>query len=159
MYRDEGKVNLAQEVFKPVFDAYVQEIRNASPSSISIQPFKDLEGEAMKIFKSKNLHALFLYHLMKDIGFDEECEIRLSASFIHDISDPALVLFRDKQNRKVPYIAIPIGVRGSIPSLRKIVVGPSEQKDQLAAFLRLRLQQMSLSKVEVAKSQIPYRNW
>jgi hypothetical protein len=159
IYSDEKKISLAQEIIKPVFDAYFQEVIQAKPSDASVQPFKDLSGKPMNSFNQANTRALFLYSFMKDLSFDEEHEVRLSAVFISNVSDASLVHFREGQDRKVPYIVIPIGDGRSIPSLRKIVVGPSEQKEQQVSLLQFRLQQMGWSKVEVVPSKIPYRNW
>lgn len=159
IYKDKDKVDLAKQAIKPVFDAYVEEIKIAPPSSISIQPFNGLSGKAMQAFKDVNLSALFQYNIMKDTGFDEEYEIRLSATVVNNFSDGDLIRFRDGKNGKVPYVEIPIGIRRPIPSLQRIVVGPSEQKDQRAALLRLLLQQIGLSKVKVVSSKNPYRNW
>jgi len=159
IYSDEEKIGLAREAIRPVFDAYFQEMRQANPSVISVQPFKDLSGEPMNAFKRVNTGALFQYSFMKDASFDEEHEVRLSAVYISNVSDSGLVHFRDGRDGRVPYIVIPIGDGRSIPSLRKIVVGPSEQKEQQVSLLQFRLQQMGLSKVEVVPSRIPYRNW
>lgn len=159
LYNDEKKIHLAQEIIRPVFEAYFQEVTDAKPSDISVQPFRDLSGRPMRAFKHANMHALFLYSFMKDVSFDEENEARLSAVFVNDVSDSGLVHFREGQGRRVPYIVIPIGDGRSIPNLRKIVVGPSEHKEQEVSLLQLRLQQMGFSQVQVVPSKIPYRNW
>ena len=92
---------------------------------------------------------------MKDVSFDEENEARLSAVFVNDVSDSGLVHFREGQGRRVPYIVIPIGDGRSIPNLRKIVVGPSEHKEQEVSLLQLRLQQMGFSQVRGCPLQNP----
>jgi len=43
--------------------------------------------------------------------------------------------------------------------LKRIIVGPSQDKDQIVVSLRLDLAKMGIQGVKVVPSKIPYRNW
>jgi len=159
IYEDEEKIESAQQIIEPILEAYTEEIKKNSHNRSRIQPFKDPNGKPMQIFKARSAHALFLYSLMKHASFDEEHETRLSAIFVDGVSDSNLVQYRDGKGHRVPYIEVPIGIRRLDSTLKRIVVGPSEQKEQRAKELQFHLQQIGLSKVEVVLSKIPYRNW
>jgi hypothetical protein len=159
IYKDDDKIRLAKDVITPAFSAYAEEIKNVSPSCTSIRPFGDLTGNPMKAVKSANIHAIFLYSVMKDASFNEECETRLSVQSVSGIADNSLIHFRDGKDGKVPYIEIPIGIRTTPTSLKKIVVGPSPDKEQVTERLKIQLDQMGLSHIKVIPSRIPFRNW
>jgi hypothetical protein len=92
----------------------------------------------------------------KHIGFKEEMEWRLALHMLVEYPDVQLIQFRDD---KTPYIRVPLRLKCQDSPLKRIVVGPSQNKDQIVVSLRLELAKMGIQGVEVVPSKIPYRNW
>ena len=97
----------------------------------------------------------------KNEAFNEEREWRfvLQMSKAERESNSARIEFHDGQFGRTPHIAIPLDLKSQDSPLERIVVGPSPDKEQAAARLRIKLVQMGIHGVEVVPSRIPYRNW
>lgn len=125
------------------------------------------DGIADKSPKNEFVKALYYYAellmqhctIYKHSGFNEEAETRFFTKFIKGTTDTSLINFRPGKLGNTPYIEIPMGIHGQPSSLSQITVGPSANQEQAMAILRIRLQQLGLSRVKVIPSEIPYRNW
>jgi hypothetical protein len=95
----------------------------------------------------------------KNYGFKEENEQRLVVYVLKGVSSLNSIEFRDCAFGRTPYIQLPLGLKDQDSPLRRIVVGPSQSKDQIVISLKLELARMGVQGVEVVPSQIPYRNW
>ncbi|MDR3754013.1 MAG: DUF2971 domain-containing protein [Terracidiphilus sp.] len=102
------------------------------------------------------LTALLFSNLFKHSGFSEEREYRLLKFFTLK-SDTSGIQFRPGKDNPVPYIAISLALKKANPPIKRIVVGPSLNKEQVAINLGIRLRQMGLGDIEVETSKIPYR--
>jgi hypothetical protein len=97
----------------------------------------------------------------KNKAFCEEREWRfvLQMSTAERESNGDRIEFHDGRFGRTPHIAIPLDLKGQDSPLKRIVVGPAPDKEQVAARLRIELVQMGIQGVEVVPSKIPYRNW
>jgi Protein of unknown function (DUF2971). len=102
------------------------------------------------------LNALLYGNLFKHEGFREENEYRFLCFFTLK-SNISGIRFRPGKTNPIPYIAISLGLKKTDCPLKKIVVGPSLNKEQMASNLRIRLRMMGLSNIRVETSEIPYR--
>ena len=93
----------------------------------------------------------------KHMGFEEEDESRIIVRLGGQHS--ALVSFRDGRFASMPHLKIPMIFTGSENPPRRIVVGPSLEKEQSVVRLRIDLAQRGIANVEVRPSQLPYRSW
>lgn len=96
--------------------------------------------------------------IFKNVGFYEESEWKILIQGSPE-SMLSLVQFRDGQFGRTPFIEIPLGLRQKNSPLQRIVVGPSQNKEQVAACLRIDLRKLGMQHVDVDTSQIPYRSW
>jgi hypothetical protein len=106
--------------------------------------------------------ALWLASVMagfKHEGFYEEEEQRMVFQLPTTKRSSPLVEFHDGVFGRTPHIALPLDLGRMDSPLRRIVVGPSPDKEQVVARLKLNLERLGISGVEVVSSQIPYRNW
>ena len=94
----------------------------------------------------------------KDIGFKEENEWRLAFHTLTAEPHMELIQFRDGRFGRTPYIEVPLGLKDQDSPLKRIVVGPSPNKDQAVIGLGLELAKMGIHGVEVVPSKIPFRN-
>jgi len=97
----------------------------------------------------------------KNKAFYEEREWRfvLQMSKAERESNGGRIEFHDGRFGKTPHIAVPLALKDQDSPLKRIVVGPAQDKEQAAARLRIELVQMGIHGVEVVPSKIPYRNW
>jgi hypothetical protein len=95
----------------------------------------------------------------KNKGFYDEKEWRLVLQRQSSINSSELVQFREGRFGRTPYVAIPLGLKDSGSPLQKVVVGPSPNKEQPMARLKVDLEKIGIRDVEVVPSSIPYRNW
>jgi hypothetical protein len=70
----------------------------------------------------------------------------------------ALIEFREADGNRVPFLKLPLGLKEPDCPLKRIVVGPSPDKEQSVARLKIDLAKLGLKDVDVVPSQIPYRN-
>jgi hypothetical protein len=96
--------------------------------------------------------ATFKHH-----GFKEEHEWRLVLQTLVDHPDVDVLRFREGRFGRTPYIQVPLGLKDQDSPLERIVVGPSQNKDQVIASLDLELKKMGIQGVEIVASRIPYR--
>lgn len=95
----------------------------------------------------------------KHPGFYEERERRFVVCLPFASKRNELVKLRQGICGPTPYIAIPLNLDHENTPLREIGVGPMEDREQVAACLRLSLDKLGISGIDVFCSQIPYRNW
>jgi hypothetical protein len=116
------------------------------------------DQDVNQLSQLKQLFHAFLSEY-KHIGFKEEQELRLVLQMLVKNPDLEMVKFRDGRFGRTPYVEVPLGLRGPVSPLRRIVVGPAPDKEQVVARLRINLVQLGIHGVEVVASKIPYRNW
>ncbi len=116
------------------------------------------EQEINQLSQLKRLFHQFLSGF-KHIGFKEEQEWRLVLQMLVKNPDLEIVKFRDGRFGRTPYIEVPLGLGGPASPLRRIVVGPSQNKEQSVHSLKTELAKAGIQDVEVVPSKIPYRNW
>jgi len=116
------------------------------------------EQDINQLSQWKQLFHQFLSGF-KHIGFEEERECRLVLQMLAKNPELEIVKFRDGRFGRTPYVEVPIGLREQNSPLRRIVVGPSQNKEQTVQSLKIELAKMGIHGVEVVPSQIPYRNW
>jgi hypothetical protein len=97
--------------------------------------------------------------MFKNKAFYEEREWRFVLQMSAAESNSSLIEFHDGPFGRTPHIAILLGLKGQDSPLKRIVVGPAPDKDQVATRLKINLKQMGIFSVEVVSSKIPYRNW
>jgi hypothetical protein len=95
----------------------------------------------------------------KHEGFYEEEEQRLAFQIPAAKHYSPLVEFHDGAFGRSPHIALPLDLKRDDSPLRRIVVGPSPDKEQVVTNLKLHLERFGIVGVEVVPSKIPYRNW
>lgn len=110
-------------------------------------------------FRKLQMNFLDFTSKFKHYGFKEEQEQRLVVYVLDRVSRRAPIEFRDGAFGRTPYIKIPLGLKDENSPLKRIVVGPSQNKDQIVVSLKLELAKMGIKGVEIVPSQIPYRNW
>jgi hypothetical protein len=122
--------------------------------------FQIIEHEGIKVSIRKYASNMLLQcSIYKHPGFEEENEARLIAIFVKGGSaDSNLIEFRPGKLGQTPYIEIPLGIRQQKSSLKRIIIAPSPNMEQVVARLKIRLLQMGLPHVKVVASKIPYRN-
>ena len=113
--------------------------------------------------------AAYPFHAsrFKQEAFCEEREWRLVFHVLRDklietnrtSPDRQIVHFRDGKFGVTPYIEYPLMLATDKNPLRRIVVGPCPHPDGAAKAVELLLAANGIRDVEVAKSQIPYRDW
>jgi hypothetical protein len=111
------------------------------------------------IFRELQTSFLNYSSQFKHEGFKEENEWRLVLYVLDGASRLNSIEFRDGPFGRTPFIKLPIGLKEPDSPLRRIVVGPSQNKEQIVFGLRLELVKMGIHGVEVVPSKIPYRNW
>ena len=111
------------------------------------------------IFRELQTSFLSYTSAFKHEGFKEENEWRLVLYVLDGVSGLNSIEFRVGTFGRTPYIKLPVGLKESDSSLRRIVVGPSKHKEQIVVSLRLELAKMGIHGVEVVPFKIPYRNW
>jgi hypothetical protein len=144
-------------------ETHVSELFDPQASCFAISDLKNLDSlrNALKKDQTRNdmvkefiCDMVFLCGILKHIGFKEENEYRLIKFVLRGKSNPENVCLAPESK---PHIEIPLNLAGENSPLRAIFVGPSANRDQAAIVLRIRLEQMGLSHVEVIPSDIPYR--
>src|SRR5208282_5068166 len=95
----------------------------------------------------------------KHVGFKEEKEWRLAFQMPVEHPDPDLIRFHPSRFGQTPHIEVPLRLKDQSSPLKRIVVGPSQRKDQVVVSLRLELAKLGIPGIEVVPSKIPYRNW
>lgn len=104
---------------------------------------KDVEDSFFKLLSK-------LAPKFKHAGFEEECEWRL----VWQDPDPSLVEFRVKAGVMLPYVRL--RAPQSLP-IRSITVGPGDEEGKVLASVQFYLKTKGYKKVEVHKSNTPYR--
>ena len=112
----------------------------------------DQDEEEMKNCKQRTLGRLFtqLCPYIKSGAYKNENEYRFNFNHLPQEK----IKFRKLNNSIVPYIEVPIPVC----YLEGIVIGPSCNHDLTIRNLRFLLDCCGLQRVDIAKSEIPYRN-
>ena len=96
---------------------------------------------------------------LKHSGFREECEWRIVFYARRDALAPDFVRLRNGQFGQTPFIEIPLALaKPEKSSLQRIVVGPSDHKEDIKHSVELLLRKHGINGVEVATSLIPYRS-
>jgi hypothetical protein len=103
----------------------------------------------------------------KHEAFWEECEWRFVFHVLHDglieanrtSPDRPILNFRAGLFGVTPYIEYPLSLATDKNPLRRIVVGPCPHPDEAVKAVEMLLAANGIRGVEVAKSNIPYRNW
>jgi hypothetical protein len=150
IYREQEKAQRAQEVLQSFISTFE---RSESLQDRSADK-KDWYNLALTRIAFVDFCAEF-----KDLSFREEDELRMCVYVADEVSNLSCIKFRDGRLGRIPYIELSLGLREQDSALRKIVVGPSPNRDQAVASLRIELAQMGINGIEVVPSQIPYRNW
>lgn len=109
---------------------------------------------------------LALSSTLKHPGFREEHEWRLVFHMLAAYPDQELIKFREGKFGITPYIEIPLGITTHGTPLRRIVVGPTANKDEAVKGLQALLEGKGVKVktgnspdgVEVVPSGIPYRD-
>jgi len=143
---------------------HLQNLRNIANKFFQDHPDKDrfMPLESIEYKNELTRHGVEMISecsLYKHPTFWEEDEVRLVVFFVSGASDSQKIRFRDGQLGRTPFIEIPIPLRENPSPLKKITVGPSPNREQAAARLRIHLQKLGVHDVEVVPSKIPYRNW
>ena len=95
----------------------------------------------------------------KHSGFREESEWRLVLNASGDPTRQHLIQFREGLFGQTPYVEVPLGLKDQDSPLKRIVVGPSPNKEQAVKWLKIAIAKMGIKGVEIVPSKIPYRNW
>jgi len=159
IYDNEVKEEIAEKVIKGHAEALKliaqERIKKDHPGS---ERLIDDPNYSNKL-RDLQLNLLKFTSQFKHYGFREENECRLAVYVIQGVSELKLIKFRDGALGRTPYIEIPLGLRDQDSMLKRIIVGPSQDKDQIVVSLRLDLAKMGIQGVKVVPSKIPYRNW
>jgi len=159
IYDNEVKEEIAEKVIKGHAEALKliaqERIKKDHPGS---ERLIDDPNYSNKL-RDLQLNLLKFTSQFKHYGFREENECRLAVYVIRGVSELKLIKFRDGALGRTPYIEIPLGLRDQDSMLKRIIVGPSQDKDQIVVSLRLDLAKMGIQGVKVVPSKIPYRNW
>jgi hypothetical protein len=159
VYDNESKESAAIEIIRKHSDALAQ-IANERVKMKTLESERMIDNPNWKReFKELQSSFLAFSSSFKHFGFQEENEWRFVAYFVSGVSNIGSVHFRDGAFGRTPYIELPLRLKGQHSPLRRIVVGPSPNKEQIAVSLRLELTKMGITGIEVVPSKIPYRNW
>jgi hypothetical protein len=156
-YRD----RVAEMITEDTFDLFNNKISNSdilqAKSLNSLRESLNSDPCSQEAIWSYITGSLCLCIALKHSGFSEESEYRLINFFYNGVSAPEQIQFRAGKSGQIPYIEIPLGLRAESSPLKGIICGPSPNNEQVAAYSRIRLQQMDLPHVKVIASEIPYR--
>jgi len=159
VYDNELKESAAKEIIRRHSDALAQ-IANERIKMKTLESERMIDSPNWKReFKELQSSSLAYSSSFKHFGFQEENEWRLVAYFVSGVSSIESVQFRDGAFGRTPYIRLPLGLKGQQSPLRRIFVGPSPNKEQIAVSLSLELTKIGVTGIEVVPTKIPYRNW
>ena len=115
-----------------------------------LQAIKDTESRIKTQLEYLKTIAFHLPTLIKHKAYSYEDETRL-LFFRSNASD--VKLKTNTKGQTIPYIKVGV----EVDRLKKIVVGPQCDFESTKLILETRLKQLNIEKVEIVKSQIPFR--
>lgn len=150
MYLNEDKIQKAHTILQDIFLEFQSRVSQEKTVRSDAAEY----GQMPVILNYIDFCAKF-----KHLSFKEENESRMSVYIFDEIEYLDKIKYRDGKYGRIPYVEIRLGLKEQDCPLKRIVVGPSPNKDQAVVRLRIELKQMGIHGVEVVPSQIPYRNW
>jgi hypothetical protein len=150
MYLNEDKIQKAHRFLQDTFREFQFRVSQEKTARSDAAEY----GQMPVILNYIDFLAKF-----KHLSFKEENESRMSVYIFNEIEYLDKIKYRDGKYGRIPYVEIRLGLKEQDCPLKRIVVGPSPNKDQAVVRLRIELKQMGIQGVEVVPSKIPYRNW
>jgi hypothetical protein len=150
MYLNEDKIQKARRILQDIFLEFQSRVSQEKTVSGDAAVY----GQMPVMLNYIDFCARF-----KHLSFREENESRMSVYIFDEREYLDKIKYRDGKYGRIPYVEIRLGLKKPDCPLKRIVVGPSPNRDQAVVRLRIELKQMGIHGVEVVPSKIPYRNW
>lgn len=160
-YDDPEESSLAERLERIVESAWKESLEKISASASN-----DLLKNAIRSLPVNIMEYVKLAAFAKHKAFEEEKEWRI-VIIVEEGPRSKLIIFRQGKSMVVPYMEFSWKDSGLPNPIRRVVVGPTPNKDEAVRAVEMLLERNGISLrsedcpdgVEVVPSQIPYRNW